>query len=41
MEWIINLNPEDGDSMAYEILVSNHLTSWHNHPENHDFYPLL
>jgi hypothetical protein len=35
---IMNLNPEDRGSTASKTLVSNHLTTWCNNPENHDFY---
>jgi hypothetical protein len=35
---ITNFKPEDGGSKASETLVSNHQTTLHNNPENHDFY---
>jgi hypothetical protein len=34
---IMNLIPEEG-STASETLVSNHLTTWHNNLENHNFH---
>jgi hypothetical protein len=36
---IAKFNPEDGESMAYETLVSNHETMGCNNLENHDCYP--
>jgi len=35
---ITNFNTKDGGSMASKMLVSNPQTTWHNNPENHDFY---
>jgi hypothetical protein len=34
---IMNINPEDGGSTASETLVSNHLTTRRNNPENKEF----
>jgi hypothetical protein len=34
---IMNHNPEDGGSTAFETLVTNHHITRRNNPENHDF----
>jgi hypothetical protein len=35
---IMNINPENIDSMASKTLVSNNLTTQHKNPEIHNFF---